>query len=195
MKGVVFRSKGLKTIVIIIAVILVITLPIISSYNNLVSLEQKVEQSASNIDTNLQRRSDLIPNLVNTVKGYAAHEEEIFTDIAEARSKLAGATNVSEQADADSELSSALSRLLVVVEKYPDLKANENFIALSDELAGTENRIAIARQDYNTIATKYNTKRRKFPTTIIASIFNFEEKPLYKADEGASEVPKVDFTE
>jgi LemA protein len=195
MKGVVFMSKGLKTLLIIIAVILVITLPIISSYNNLVSLEQKVEQSASNIDTNLQRRSDLIPNLVNTVKGYAAHEEEIFTDIAEARSKLAGATNVSEQADADSELSSALSRLLVVVEKYPDLKANENFIALSDELAGTENRIAIARQDYNTIATKYNTKRRKFPTTIIASIFNFEEKPLYKADEGASEVPKVDFTE
>lgn len=188
-------KKGLKTLLIIIAVILVITLPIISSYNNLVSLEQKVDQSASNIDTNLQRRSDLIPNLVNTVKGYAAHEEEIFTDIAEARSKLAGATNVSEQADADLELSNALSRLLVVVEKYPDLKANENFIALSDELAGTENRIAIARQDYNKIATEYNTKRRKFPTTIIASIFNFEEKPLYKADQGATEVPKVDFAD
>jgi LemA protein len=195
MKGVVFMKRGLKTLLIILLVIIVIAFPIISGYNNLVSLDQKVDQASSNIDTNLQRRSDLIPNLVNTVKGYATHEEEIFTDIAEARSKLAGATNVSEQADADSDLSNALSRLLVVVEQYPDLKANQNFIALSDELAGTENRIAIARQDYNTVATEYNTKTRKFPTNILASMFNFDEKPLYKADEGASEVPEVNFSE
>lgn len=186
-------KKGLKTLLIILAVIIVIAFPVVSSYNNLVSLDQKVENASSNIDTNLQRRSDLIPNLVSTVKGYASQEKEIFTEIADARSKLAGATNVTDKANADSELTSALSRLLVVVEQYPNLKSNENFIALSDELAGTENRIAIARQDYNKVATEYNTKIKKFPTNILASMFNFDEKPLYKAADGASEVPKVDF--
>lgn len=187
-------KKGLKTLLIILAVIIVIAFPVVSSYNNLVSLGQNVENASSNIDTNLQRRSDLIPNLVSTVKGYASQEKEIFTEIADARSKLAGATNVTDKANADSELSSALSRLLVVVEQYPNLKSNENFIALSDELAGTENRIAIARQDYNKVATQYNTKIKKFPTNILASMFNFDEKPLYKATDGASEVPQVDFT-
>lgn len=186
-------KKGLKTLLIILAVIIVIAFPVVSSYNNLVSLDQKVENASSNIDTNLQRRSDLIPNLVSTVKGYASQEKEIFTEIADARSKLAGATNVTDKANADSELSSALSRLLVVVEQYPNLKSNENFIALSDELAGTENRITIARQDYNEVATQYNTKIKKFPTNILASMFNFDQKPLYKAADGASEVPKVDF--
>ncbi|MEG0307791.1 MAG: LemA family protein [Clostridium sp.] len=187
-------KNSLKTIIAIIIVLIVIAFPIIGGYNNLVGLDQSVTNAESNIDTQLQRRSDLIPNLVNTVKGYASQESEIFTNIADARAKLAGATNVSEQAAADSELSGALSRLLVVVEKYPDLKSSQNFTDLSVQLEGTENRIAIARQDYNTAATNYNTKRRKFPTSIIASLFNFDEKSLYKASEGAKDVPSVDFS-
>lgn len=187
--------KKSSTIVIAILVILaILIIPIVSSYNNLVALEQNVNVSQSNIDTQLQRRSDLIPNLVNTVKGYASQEKDIFTDIANARSKLSGATNITEQANADSELSNALSRLLVVVERYPDLKSNQNFQDLSIQLEGTENRIAIARQDYNAAVTTYNTKRKSFPTNIVASIFGFQEKSLYKASEGAQEVPSVDFS-
>lgn len=187
-------KKSVKILLIVLAIIAVIAFPIIGTYNNLVSLEQKVDAAQSNIDTQLQRRSDLIPNLVSTVKGYATQEKEIFTDIANARTKLAGASNVSDQATADGELSNALSRLLVVVEKYPDLKSNENFKDLSIQLEGTENRIAISRQDYNTAVTNYNTKRRRFPSNIFSSLLGFEEKPLYKASAGAQEVPKVDFT-
>jgi LemA protein len=186
-------KKGMKILIIVAIAVIIIILPIVSSYNSLVSLEQSVENSSSNIDTQLQRRSDLIPNLVSTVKGYASQEKTIFTDIANARSKLAGATNVSEKANADSDLSGALSRLLVVVEAYPDLKSNQNFRDLTVQLEGTENRIAVARQDYNTSVTQYNTKRRKFPSSIIASTFNFDEKTLYKASEGSKEVPSVDF--
>ncbi|MBS6886304.1 LemA family protein [Clostridium paraputrificum] len=188
-------SNGLKIALIVLAVILVIAIPIVGSYNSLVNLEQTVNKAESNIDTQLQRRSDLIPNLVNTVKGYASQEKDIFTDIANARSKLAGATSVTEQADADSQLSNALSRLLVVVERYPDLKSNQNFRDLSVQLEGTENRIAVARQDYNTAVTNYNAKRRRFPTTIISSLFGFQEKPLYKASAGATDVPSVDFNQ
>lgn len=187
-------KNGVKILIAVIVVIAIIAFPIISSYNGLVGLEQQVNKSASDIDTQLQRRSDLIPNLVNTVKGYASQEKDIFTDIANARSKLSGAANISEQANADSQLSNALSRLLVVVERYPDLKSNQNFQDLSIQLEGTENRIAVARQDYNTAVTNYNTKRRRFPTNIIASLFGFQEKPLYKASDGASEVPSVDFS-
>ena len=154
----------IKALITIIIVMIIIAIPISSSYNNLVRLEQKVETAQSNIETQLQRRSDLIPNLVNTVKGYATQEKDIFTDIANARSKLAGATNITDEANADSELSNALSRLLMVVENYPDLKSNENFKDLTVQLEGTENRIAIARQDYNVDVTNYNTKRRSFPT-------------------------------
>lgn len=186
-------KKGLKIFLGIVVALLIIIVPIISSYNNLISLEQNVLNASSNIETQLQRRSDLIPNLVNVVKGYATHEEDIFTDIADARSKLAGANTVSDQVNADAELSSALSRLLVVVEQYPDLKANKNFSDLSVQLEGTENRIAILREDYNTAATAYNTKIRRFPTNIIASLFNFEQVDLYKAAPGSEEVPQVDF--
>lgn len=186
-------KKGVKIAIIVVAIIAIIGIPFIGTYNSLVSLEQNVATAQSNIDTQLQRRSDLIPNLVSTVQGYASQEKDIFTDIANARSKLAGASNVTDQANADGELSNALSRLLVVVERYPDLKSNQNFRDLTVQLEGTENRIAVARQDYNTAVTNYNTKRRKFPSNIAASIFGFEEKPLYKASEGATEVPKVEF--
>jgi LemA protein len=187
-------NKTLKSVLIVVAVLAILLLPTINSYNRLVTLDQNVSSAESNIDTQLQRRSDLIPNLVETVKGYASQEKTIFTDIANARSKLAGAQNVTDQANADNELTSALSRLLVVVERYPDLKANQNFRDLSVALEGTENRIAVARQDYNRTVDNYNTRVRSFPTSIIAGVFNFDKKPYYKAAEGARDVPKVDFT-
>lgn len=187
-------NKGLKVTIGVIVVLAIIILPIIGSYNSLVSKEQNVDSAQSNIDTQLQRRSDLIPNLVATVQGYATQEKQIFTDIANARAKLAGAQTIPDMANADNQLSSALSRLLVVVENYPDLKSNQNFRDLSVALEGTENRIAIARQDYNTAVQTYNTSIRKFPGSIIAGIFRFDEKPYYKATGGAQEVPKVDFT-
>lgn len=186
-------KNGLKTLIILLIVIVVLCFPVVSSYNKIVALEQQVNSAESNIDTQLQRRSDLIPNLVNTVKAYASQEKEIFTDIANARSRLAGATNINDQANADSELSNALSRLLVVVERYPELKSNENFKDLSVQLEGTENRITIARQDYNTAVTDYNMKIKKFPSNIIANIFGFNERTLYKASENANIVPEVNF--
>ncbi|GAA0122622.1 MAG: LemA family protein [Clostridium argentinense] len=186
-------GKTLRTVLIVILVFAIIFVPVVGSYNNLVSLDQQVRTSEANIEAQLQRRSDLIPNLVATVQGYASQEKEIFTSIAESRAKLSGAQTVEERANADAELSSALSRLLVVVERYPELKSNENFKDLTIALEGTENRIAIGREDYNKIVSKYNSKIRKFPTNIIASLFRFEEKPFYKATEGSKEVPKVEF--
>lgn len=155
---------------------------------------QKINQSESDIDTQLQRRSDLIPNLIETVKGYAAQEKGIFTAVADARSKLAGAQTVTEKAEADNQLSGSLSRLLAIVENYPNLKSDQNFRDLSIALEGTENRINIARKDYNNEVGKYNSAIKRFPNIIIAGIFRFEQKPYYKAAEGAKEVPKVDFS-
>lgn len=187
-------NKTLRTIAIVVAVILVITMPIIGGYNKMVSLEQKVKVTEGNIDTQLQRRSDLIPNLVATVKGYATQEKDIFIQIAEARAKLGGAQTVGDKAQADSELGGALSRLLVVVEKYPDLKSSQNFRDLTVALEGTENRIGIARLDYNKSVDNFNTTIKKFPGSIIAGIFRFQEKAYYKASESAKELPKVDFS-
>jgi LemA protein len=187
-------NKTLRTIVIVVAIILVIAMPVIGGYNKMVSLEQKVKVAEGNIDTQLQRRSDLIPNLVETVKGYASQEKDIFIKIAEARAKLGGARTVTEKAKADSELGSALSRLLVVVERYPDLKSSQNFRDLTVALEGTENRIGTARQDYNKSVDSYNTTIKKFPNAIIAGIFRFEERSYYKASESAKEVPKVNFS-
>lgn len=187
-------NKTLRTVAIIVAIILIITIPIIGSYNKMVSLDQKVKGTEGNIDTQLQRRSDLIPNLVETVKGYASQEKEIFIQIAQARTKLAGAQTVGDKAQADNELGSALSRLLVVVERYPDLKSSQNFRDLTVALEGTENRIGTARQDYNKSVDNYNTTIKKFPNTFIAGIFRFEEREYYKASEAAKELPKVDFT-
>ena len=187
-------NKTLRTIAIVVVIFLVITMPIIGGYNKIVSLEQKVKVTEGNIDTQLQRRSDLIPNLVETVKGYASQEKDIFIKIAEARAKLAGAKTVPEKAQADSELGSAVSKLLVVVENYPDLKSSANFRDLTVALEGTENRIGTARQDYNTNVASYNSTIKKFPNNIIAGIFRFDEKAYYKASESAKIVPKVDFT-
>ncbi|GAA0727971.1 LemA family protein [Clostridium malenominatum] len=186
-------NKTLRNILIVIGILILLVSPVISGYNKMISLEQKVNIAQGNIESDLQRRSDLIPNLVETVKGFAKQEEKIFTDIANARAKLGGAGNVNERANADNELSGALSRLLVVVENYPELKSNENFRSLMVQLEGTENRINIARKDYNTAVSEYNTTIKKFPNSLVASVFRFGEKPYYKASEGAKEVPKVDF--
>ncbi len=178
------------------AVIVVLALGavlVLGSYNGLVSAEENVNSKWSQIENQLQRRADLIPNLVETVKGYAAHEEKILTEVTRAREKLIGARSVGEKAEADRELSSALSRLLAVVENYPNLKADANFRQLADELAGTENRIAVARMDYNNAVQAYNSRIRRFPTVLIAGMFGFEKKDYFKAEEGAKEVPKVDF--
>lgn len=188
------KKKTLWIIVVVVAV--VIALPIIwgvGSYNNLVGLEENVENKQAAIQTQLQRRSDLIPNLVNTVKGYAQHEEEVYTAIADARAKLAGAQTLSEQDAANGELSSALSRLMVIVENYPQLKANENFINLQDELAGTENRLQKARQDYNDTAKDYNAKIRKFPTSIIAGMGGFDKVDYFESAAGSEDAPDVNF--
>lgn len=187
-------SKGLKVFIIAAVVVVIILFSLIGSYNKMVTLDQNVNQSASNIDTQLQRRSDLIPNLVATVKGYAAQEKDIFTAVADARARLAGAKTITERAEADSQLSGSLSRLLAVVENYPNLKSDKNFRDLSVALEGTENRINIARKDYNSTVGEYNSYTRRFPNFILAGMFGFEQKPYYKAAEGAKEVPKVDFT-
>jgi LemA protein len=187
-------NKTYRTIAIVVAVVLLIAMPIVGGYNKMISLDQKVKVSEGNIDTQLQRRSDLIPNLVATVKGYATQEKDIFTQIAEARAKLGGAKTVTDKAQAVSELGSAVSRLLVVVENYPDLKSSANFKDLTVALEGTENRVGIARQDYNSNVSNFNSTIKKFPNSIIAGIFRFDEKAYYKASESAKEVPKVDFT-
>lgn len=158
------KNKKSLTVGIIVAVIVIALIgSIVGSYNNLVKLRENVTSAQSVVETQLQRRADLIPNLVNTVKGYASHEEDVFTAVADARTALSGAKTVDELNSAQSQLDSAVSRLLAIAESYPDLKANENFINLQDELAGTENRISVARQDYNDAAKEYNTKFNRSP--------------------------------
>ncbi len=186
-------KKGYMGIGIIIAVIVVLGIMLMSSYNGFVNSEENVDQSYAQIETQLQRRLDLIPNLVNTVKGYASHEEEVLTQISDARARLAGSNTPEEEATANTELTGALSRLLVVVENYPNLKADQQFTQLMDELSGTENRIAVARKDYNDEVALYNKKVKRFPGAIVASITGFDEKEYFNADPSAAETPKVDF--
>lgn len=182
-----------KSIWIVLGIIAAIAIWLVSGYNGIVGMDETVNSKWAQVETQLQRRADLIPNVVNTVKGYATHEEKVFGDIANARAKLGGAKTVGETAAANEELSSALSRLLVVVENYPNLKADANFRALQDELAGTENRIAVARKDYNTSVEEFNKKIRTFPTSLYASIFGFHSREYFKVEEGAKQVPKVSF--
>nr|WP_066066014.1 LemA family protein [Neobacillus soli] len=186
-------KKGYMVIGIIVAVIVIFGAMLISSYNSFVNLDENVDQSYAQIENQLQRRLDLIPNLVNTVKGFASHEKEVIGSISDARARLAGAKTPQEQATANGELSGALSRLLVVVENYPDLKANQQFTQLMDELAGTENRISVARKDYNDQVAEFNKKVKRFPGSVIAGMTGFHEKEYFKADPRASEAPKVDF--
>jgi LemA protein len=186
-------KKGFVVIGIIIAAIVLVGVMLMSSYNNFVSLEENVDQSYAQIENQLQRRLDLIPNLVNTVKGYASHEKEVIASISDARARLAGAKTVEEEATANAELSGALSRLLVVVENYPNLKADQQFTQLMDELSGTENRISVARKDYNDQVAVYNKRVKQFPGAIIAGITGFDEKDYFNADPKAAEAPEVDF--
>ena len=163
-------------------------------YNSLVTLTESVDTAWAQVENVLQRRNDLIPNLVNTVKGYAAHEQKVFIDVTEARAKVGQAKTVPQKVEANNQLTAALSRLLLVVERYPDLKANQNFLALQDELAGTENRIAVERRRYNEAVKAYNTFVRMFPNNLVAGIFGYTRENIYfKAAEGAKEVPEVKF--
>jgi len=163
--------------------------------NEMVSQREAIKAAWAQVDNVIQRRADLIPNLVNTVKGYAAHEQKVLGDLAAARAQLAGARNPAERIAANTQLDGALSRLLVVVENYPNLKADQQFLRLQDELAGTENRIAVERRRYNETVQKFNTLIQLFPNNLVASISGFQREDAYfKAEGAAREVPKVDFS-
>ena len=162
-------------------------------YNTLVSEREQVDAGWSEVENQLQRRNDLIPNLVSTVKGFAAQEQQVLTEVTEARSRVAGAGTPNETMQASNQLSGALSRLLVVVERYPELKSNQNFIRLQDELAGTENRLAVARKRYNDAVRGYNTTTKRFPTNLVAMLFGFDERAYFEAPSAAREAPAVEF--
>lgn len=179
--------------IVVIVVLVILGGSLIGSYNGLVGSRENVDKQKANIQTVLQRRIDLIPNLVETVKGYAAHETEIFTALADARAKLAGGGDMAQLGEANAEMTGALNRLLAIAENYPDLKANTQYTALMDELAGTENRISVARQDYNGAVQSYNRSIRTFPSVILANMFGFESAPYFEAVEGAETVPTVNF--
>jgi len=190
-------NKGLAGCLVVggvVVLILVIAgMSLAGIYNRLVAQDQQVKAAWAQVQNVLQRRADLIPNLVETVKGYATHEKEVFENVAEARSRLAGATSPREAAAANAGLTSALGRLLAIAENYPALKANENFMRLQDELAGTENRIAVERMRYNEAVQAFNTSIKRFPTNFLARMLGFSEKEYFEAESGAQEAPKVKF--
>lgn len=187
-------STATIVLIAIIGIVAILGLSAVGTYNGLVTSREAVTTEAANIDTYLQRRADLIPNLVNTVKGFTSHENEIIDKITSARENLLKANTTEEKLAANNELTKDLNALMVIVENYPDIKSSENFIALQDELSGTENRIATARKDYNEAAKSYNTKLQSFPTNIIAGMFNFEKVDYFEADESSKDVPVVDFS-
>jgi LemA protein len=181
---------------IILTLAIVLGIPILwgtCAYNEMVSSEQQVDAGWAQVENVLQRRADLIPNLVATVKGIAGQEQAVFTAVAEARGRLLGAQGPAEAAEADAALSSALGRLLAISERYPELRSSENFLSLQDELAGTENRIAVERRRYNELVRDYNVAIRRFPRRIFANLFGFEPREFFQAAPGAQEVPTVDF--
>jgi LemA protein len=186
-------KKGLLITLVIIIILAIIIGWAVGSYNKMVTAELEVDKYASDIQADLQRRADLIPNLVKTVQGYAKHEKEIFTAVANARAQMMSAGNLKEAAAADTAMNSALSRLLAVAEAYPELKANENFINLQTQLEGTENRIKVARTKYNEAVQGYNTMIRRVPYNIMAGIFGFEAKAFFEATAGSETVPEVSF--
>ncbi len=191
-----------RSTIITLAVVAVVALWAFSTYNGLVSKDETLSNAWSNVENQYQRRSDLIPNLVNTVKGYAAHEQETLNAVVAARTK---ATQMSVNIDdltpeklqayqkAQGEIGSALGRLLAITESYPDLKANHNFLELQAQLEGTENRISVERRNFNEAAKTYNTSIRKFPANLLAGMFGFEKRPYFEAAEGAEQVPAVSF--
>lgn len=195
-------SKGIITLLVVLGALAIFFFWATGGYNKLVSQQEQVTSAWSQVENVYQRRADLIPNLVATVKGYAAHERETLEGVVNARAKATQTTidptNMTQASldkfqAAQGELSSALGRLMVVVERYPDLKANQNFLELQAQLEGTENRITVERQKYNDIAKGYNTLIRQFPKNIIAALFGFERKVYFEAKEGAENVPKVEF--
>ncbi len=195
--------RGLTLTIIVVAVVLLLVFWGVGQYNSLVVLDEQVNTSWSQVENQYQRRADLIPNLVETVKGYASHERETLEGVINARAKAsqpiiqAGEEMTQEQLNqfqqAQGDLTSALNRLMVVVERYPELKADENFRQLQAQLEGTENRITTARMDFNNEAQQYNTKVRRFPTNIFAGLFGFHQRPYFQAEAGAEQAPQVKF--
>lgn len=187
-------KKSSIILISIIAIVVIIAGTLIGSYNGMVDKREEVESASSTISTYLQRRADLIPNFVATVKGYSDYEKETYTAVTNARNALQNADSVAEQSAASNQLDSAIDIWVnAVTEAYPDLKANEQYKALQDELAGSENRIATARKDYNDKAKEYNTSIKKFPRNIFALMFGFETYDYFEANEGAQNVPQVSF--
>lgn len=191
-----------KSTIIVIAVVAIIAIWGVSSYNGMVKMEETVNTEWSNVENQYQRRSDLIPNLVNTVKGYASHEKETFQAVVDARTKATQMTisaddltpeKMQEFQKVQGEVGSALGRLLAITEAYPDLKANENFKELQAQLEGTENRISVERKKFNDAARSYNTAIRTFPRNLLAGMFGFDKRPYFEAEEGAEKAPKVEF--
>ena len=195
-------KKGTIILILVLVLVVVAVWSVMSSYNRMVEKEQGVESQWAQVENVYQRRADLIPNLVNTVKGYATHEKETLTEVINARSKATSTTidpsklnaqNIQQFQQMQDNLSSALSKLMVVVERYPDLKANQNFLELQAQLEGTENRIATERRRFNEVAQEYNTYIKKFPKNLFAGMFGFEPKAYFKAQEGAEKAPEVKF--
>ena len=189
-------------LIILVVVLVIIIISMVGVYNGLVTKQENVNTAWSNVETQYQRRADLIPNLVNTVKGYASHEQQTFTEVTNARARATQMTvdpaNMTPEAlaeynQAQGELGSAIGRLLMIQENYPELKANQNFLELQSQLEGTENRINVARRDFNEVARDYNTTIRRFPRNIVASLFGFDAKPYFEAAEGAERAPVVEF--
>ena len=180
-------------IIILVVIIIIIALYVVSLYNGLVDMKNRVKNAWAQVDVQLQRRNDLIPNVVSTVKGYAEHEKSTFDAVTQARANMTNANGVAEIAQADGEITGALKSLFAIAEAYPELKANTNFNNLQDELAETEDKIAYARQFYNDTVLKYNNKCQQFPSIIIAGMFNFKEAESFEARDEVKSVPKVEF--
>lgn len=185
-----------------IGVVAVVAIFFYATYNGFIGKEEGVNAAWSNVETQYQRRSDLIPNLVNTVKGYAAHESQTLASVTEARARATSINlsageltpeRLTQYQQAQAEVRTALGRLIAVAESYPDLKANQNFIELQSQLEGTENRIAVARKDFNDAARKYNVAVRRFPSNLVAALFGFDQKPYFEAAEGTETAPQVEF--
>ena len=190
-------SKGKIALVAVVGIVLLLALSLYGffkgTYNRFVSMDEAVKSSWAQVENQLQRRYDLIPNLVETVKGYAKQEKDVLIEVTNARARVGGAANVPDKIAANNELSGALSRLLVVVERYPELKSNQNFIRLQDELAGTENRIAVERMRYNETVKSYNVAIRSFPANLLAGMFGFQKAAFFEAPAAAKPAPQVRF--